>query len=353
MTKAAETYSLLQIAELAGGRVAGDGEFRIAGVAPLRAALATQLGLLADPRYLPELAESGAGAILVSEALAEHVADDPRPKVIVKSPHLAMLPLLQRLDPTPRYEAGVHPTAVLEAGVVLGAGVSIGAFAVIEAGASIGEGTRIGHHCVVGRRSTIGRDGYLHPHVVIYAGVTIGDRVALHSGCSVGVDGFGYAFGEGRHNKIPQVGRVVIGDDVEVGANTVIDRGSIGNTSVGDGSKLDNLVQVAHNVTVGRHVVMAALSGLAGSTIVEDYVQMAGQSATPGHLTLGKGAILHPRAVPIADVAPGKAVMGFPARDQKEQMRIHAAEGKLPDLIRKVRALEKEVAALKAEPDND
>ncbi len=353
MTQGAETFTLSQIAEWAGGRVAGDGDFRIGGVAPLRAAGATQLGLLADPRYLPELAESAAGAILVSEALAEHVADDPRPKVVVTSPHLAMLPLLQRLDPTPRYAAGVHPTAVLETGVVLRAGVSIGAFAVIEAGAVIGEGTRIGHHCVIGRGATIGRDGYLHPHVVIYAGVVIGDRVALHTGCRIGVDGFGYAFGEGHHNKIPQVGRVVIGNDVEVGANTTVDRGSIGDTSVGDGTKLDNLVQVAHNVSIGRHVVMAALSGLAGSTILEDYVQMAGQSASPGHIRIGKGSILHPRAVPFSDVPPGSAIMGFPARDLKDQMRIYAAEGKLPDLIRKVRALEKEVAGLKAEHSDD
>ena len=351
MIQGADSFTLSQIAELARGRVSGDGDFVVVGVAPIRTASANQLGLLADSRYLGDVESSGAGALLVSEALAEHVAADLRPKVVVQAPHLAMVPLLAKLDPTPRYEPGVHPTAVLEKGVVLGAGVSIGAYAVIEAGASIGDGTRIGHHCVIGRRTSIGSDCYLHAHVVVYAGAVIGDRVALHSGCRVGVDGFGYAFGDGRHNKVPQIGRMIIGNDVEIGANTVLDRGSIGDTTIGDGTKLDNLVQIAHNSEVGRHVVMAALAGLAGSTVLEDYVQMAGQSATTGHLRVGKGAILHPRAVPMRDVAPGAAVMGFPARDKNEQMRIHAAGAKLPDLIRKVRALEKEVAALKGGDD--
>ena len=340
------SFRLKTIAENAGGRVVGDGDATVRGIAPLRDAGPDDLGLLADPRYVRDAVHSAAGALLVATALEAHLAEDPRPRVVVDDPYRAMVPLLEALDPTPTYAPGVHPTAVLESGVVLGADVSVGPYAVIEAGARIGEGTRVGAHCVVGRDARLGAGCRLHPHVVVYANTVLGDRVTVHAGSRLGVDGFGYAFHDGAYLKVPQVGRVVIGDDVEIGANTVLDRGSIGDTTVGTGTKLDNLIQIGHNTRIGNHVAMAAQCGISGSTTIEDYVQMGGQSASTGHLTIGKGTRMSPRAVPISDVEPGSTLMGYPARDQKEHMRIYAAQAKLPDLIRKVRRLEQEIARL-------
>ncbi len=341
-------FVLREIAQASGGRVVGDPERRVRGVAPLRDAGSDELGLVADPRYIREVEDSRAGALLVAASLESHLESDSRPRVVVEDPHAAMLPLLEALDPTPSYAPGVHPTAVIERGVEIGPEVSVGPYAVLEEGAEIGAGTRIGAHCVVGRGARIGERGHLHPHVVLYPNTFLGDDVVLHSGARVGVDGFGYVFEGGRYRKVPQVGRVKAGDGVEIGANTVVDRGSIGDTRLGDGTKLDNLIQIGHNTRIGDHVVMAAQCGISGSTTIEDYVQMGGQAASTGHLTIGKGSRLSPRGTPISDVPPGSTLMGYPARDQKEHMRIYAAQGKLPDLIRKVRRLERELEELRA-----
>ncbi len=342
--------TLARIAEWSGGRVHGDDSTPIERVRPLDRADEGSLGLVADARYVGGVAGSNAGALLVAAELEDRVAEvDDRPRVVVEDPRSAMIPILARLDPTPRHPPGVHPTAVVEHGVRLGEGVSVGPRAVLEEGAVIGRGTRIGAHCVIGRGARIGEAGYLHPHVVVYADSVVGDRVILHAGACIGADGFGYAFEEGRYVKIPQVGRAVLGDDVEIGANSCIDRGSIGDTEIGDGVKIDNLVQMAHNVRIGEHGAFAALNGVAGSTVIGAYARFAGQVGVTGHIELADRVTAGPatkilQSVPESDTT----IMGFPARSQRESTRLWAAERRLPDLLRRVRSLEKRLEAVSA-----
>jgi UDP-3-O-[3-hydroxymyristoyl] glucosamine N-acyltransferase len=338
--------SLGTIASLAGGRVEGDAAFEIRRPAPLHDAGPSDLALLADEKYLAAVADSGAGALITTPALSEQL-DDPRPRVLVENPRAALLPLMQQLDPTPRFSPGVHPTAVLAEGVLLGQGVSIGPYAVLEEGAVIGDGTRVGSHSVIGPGATLGRDCYLHPHVVVYAGVAIGDRAILQAGARVGSDGFGFVVHEGAYRKIPHVGGCILGDDVEIGANSCVDRGSMGDTSVGSGTKLDNLVQIAHNVKVGEHSVFAALVGIGGSTDIGPWAQFGGQSGAVGHLSLGKGVKVSAQAGITNDFPDGAEVTGWPARDLKSQYRVYGASQKLPDALKRLRALEKEVAEMR------
>ena len=349
MTRA-EGISLETIAALAGGSVEGDPSFVIRRPAPLHDAGPQDLGLLADQKYLGAVADSGAGALITTPDLAREL-NDPRPRVLVDNPRAALLPLMQRLDPTPAFAAGVHPTAVLGDGVVLGEGVSIGAYAVLETGAVIGDGTRVGSHCVVGPRARLGKGCYLHPHVVVYAEVEIGDRVILQAGARIGSDGFGFVVHDGAYQKIPHVGGCVLADDVEVGANSCIDRGSMGRTMVGRGTKLDNLVQIAHNVTLGEHGVFAALNGIAGSTTIGPWAQFGGQAGVIGHLTLGKGVKASAQAGVTSDLPDGAEVTGWPARDLKSQYKVYGASQKLPDALKRLRALERELESLRARLD--
>ena len=341
------------IAGWCGGRVHGDPATEVDAVRPVGRADGRSLGLVADPRYLDAVPGSGAGAFLVSSELADRVARiDDRPRLVVDDPRAAMIPILVRLDPTPRYEAGVHPTAVLEAGVQLGEAASVGPYAVLERGAVLGARTRVGAHCVVGRGARVGEVGYLHPHAVLYAGTILGDRVVVHAGARIGSDGFGYVFDEGRASKIPQVGRAVLGDDVEVGANTCVDRGSIGDTEVGEGVKLDNLVQLGHNARLGAHGAFAAQTGIAGSTSVGPYARIAGQVGITGHIEVGSGVTIAPatkifQSVPEADAE----LMGLPGTDAREARKFWAAQRRLPELLKRVRALEKELDAMRLRID--
>lgn len=345
--KTTEGMTLETIAEWTGGRLVGDGSVLVRRPAPLETASADELGMLADRKYLAAASQSGAGALLVSEEL-EGELDDARPRVLVPDARAALVPILHRLDPTPSHEPGVHPTAVLERGVRLGDAVSIGPYAVIEEEAVVGDGTRVGAHSVVGRGARVGRECYLFPHVVIYANSVLGDRVRVHAGARLGSDGFGYVVHEGRYVKVPQVGGCVIGDDVEIGANTCLDRGSIGDTVVGSGSKLDNLVHLAHNVRLGEHGALAAMVGIAGSTTIGPWAQFGGQSGAVGHVRLGAGVRVSAQAGIIGDLDDGAEVSGFPARDMKSQMRAWGASAKLPDAMKRLRALERQVESVRA-----
>ena len=336
------TLSLEEVASLTGGRVEGDPETRIRDVAPAREAGPHDLALLADRRYLEDLEEGEAAAVLVSEELAEE-ASSPAARVVVDDAHRALIPLLERLHPTPEAEAGVHHTAVLGRDVRLGAGVTVGPYAVVEAGAEIGDGVRIGAHAVVGEGCRIGAGSVLHPHVVLYAGTVLGERVILHAGARIGVDGFGYVFTEEEHRKVPQVGGCVVADDVEIGANTTVDRGSIGRTEVGRGSKIDNLVQLGHNVRLGPLCVLASQVGVAGSTRLGAGVMCGGQVGIGGHLDVGDGVRLGGQAGVIGDVPADETWTGYPARPHREALRASALTFKLPELLRRIRALEARV----------
>jgi len=238
-----------------------------------------------------------------------------------------------RLYPAPPRPAGVHPTAVVEAGAVLGAGVALGPYVVVGAGAHLGDRVTIMAGSVVGAGVEVGDDTILHPLVVLYPGAQIGRRVILHSGVRIAVDGFGYVRGPEGHVRIPHIGHAVIGDDVEIGANSTVDRGSVDDTVIGPGTKMDNLVQVGHNCRIGARCLLMAQVGVAGSMRIEDDVILAGQVGLAGHFTIGKGARIGAQSGVMADVPAGASYFGYPARPVREAMRGVAALARLTKIV--------------------
>jgi len=336
-------HSLASLANEIEAQIVGE-DRAVSGIAPLAQASADEIGLLAHRRYLQDLPGSRAGALLVSAEIDALVRDDARPRLVVENAHRAMADLLELLWPRVEDVAEVHPTVVLGRGVTLGRDVVIGPYVVIEDDVAIGDGVRIGAHAVIGSASRIGSGSVLHPHVVLYPHTVLGRRVVLHAGVCIGVDGFGYVEGDAGLKKVPQVGGCTLGDDVEIGANTTIDRGSIGQTRVMAGVRIDNLVHLGHNVIVGSHTVLAAQVGVAGSTKIGSGVQSGGQAGINGHISVGDGARLAGQAGVWSDVPPGQTVMGFPARPRGEYLRGMAAQEKVPELLRRVRRLEEQLA---------
>ena len=333
------TLTLGELASLVDGRLSGDGQLEIGGVSPLATAAPDQIAPLVAARYRADVPASRAGALLVAAELEKGLADT-RPRVVVGDPHAALIPILARFHPEPRGASGVHPTAVLGRGVRLGAGVEVGPYVVLGEGTDVGDDARVGAHAVVGRGCRIGAESVLHPHVTLYHGVLVGRRVILHSGARIGADGFGYASSGEGHLKVPQVGGCIVEDDVEIGANTCVDRGSIGDTVIGRGSKLDNLVHVAHNVRIGPHCALTALVGIAGSTTVGAGVMFGGQSGVIGHLSIGDGARVGAKAAVFQDVPAGSTVVGIPASEHRPMLRAFSLFPRLPEIFRRIRALE-------------
>lgn len=344
-TQDSQTLSAGQVAEIVGGRMEGDPSVQVRGIAPLGQARGEDLGFLAAGRYLRDFEGTEAGALLVSQELAASVAAHPS-RVVVDDPRQAVVPLLAHFFPDAPPSPGIHSTAILGKGVVLGKELTVGPYAVIGDGTSLEDGARIGAHSVVGENCVVGRESVLHPHVVLYPNTVLGSRVELHAGVRIGADGFGYVPTEEGIRKVPQVGGCVIGDDVEVGANACIDRGSIGRTEIGASTKIDNLVQIGHNVRVGRAVFMAAQAGIAGSIDIGDGVMIGGQAGLAGHLDIGAGAKLAAQAGVIGDVPAGMTVTGFPARENREFLRAMANLFKLPKALRKVREIDERLATL-------
>lgn len=326
------------IAATVGGQLIGDPQAAVRGIAPLDRAKTDDLSFLASPKYTRLLSESNAGIVLVTPDLSSSPGP-ARARIVVAKPHDALLSLIPRFYRSPSREPGVHRTAVIGRNAEIGDNVSVGAYAVVEDGASIGDGTSIGSHAVVGSGVRIGKDSQLYPSVTVYSGTDIGNRVIVHAGARLGSDGFGYVFREGRHEKIPHVGRCIIEDDVEIGANTTIDRGSIDDTVIGAGTKIDNLVHIAHNCRIGRLCLIMAQVGMAGSTRVEDGCILAGQVGISGHHTIGKGATLAAQAGVFGDIPPGETWSGYPARPHKESLRAQAALFRLAPLLRKIEQL--------------
>lgn len=326
------------VSGLVGGELRGDPATQVSGIAPLHRAGPSDVTFLASARYSAAAEKAQPGILLV----APELADTPTRAgavIVVPRPHEAMLALLPQFHRAPVRVPGIHATARIGRGASIGEGVSVEEYAVIGAGARIADGVWIGPHAVVGDGVSVGRDSVLYAHSTLYSGTEIGERVIVQSGARVGSDGFGYVFRDGEHARIPHVGRCLIGDDVDIGANTTIDRGSIDDTVVGAGTKIDNLVQVGHNVKIGRLCLLMAQVGIAGSAQVEDGVILAGQAGIGGHLTIGAGARIAGQSGVFGDVPAGESWSGYPARPHRESLRSSAALLKLSQMIGRLEKL--------------
>jgi UDP-3-O-[3-hydroxymyristoyl] glucosamine N-acyltransferase len=332
-----------EAATLVGGRLIGDPGGVIRSVAPLDRAQEHDLSFLATAQYAPVFARSCAGVTLILPDLAD--AAGPATRVVVDDPHAALRALLPRLYPPPERVPGVHSTARIGRGVALSPDTTVEAYAVIGDGARIGSRSWVGSHATIGAGVVIGADVRLHPHVSLYSGTELHDRVIVHAGARLGSDGFGYIYQDGAHRPIPQVGRCIIEQDVDIGANSTIDRGSIDDTVIGAGTKIDNLVHIAHNVRIGKRCLLMAQVGVAGSVRIGDDCILAGQVGVSGHHTIGAGVILAAQAGVFGNIPAGEKWSGYPARPHSESLRAQAALFKLPKLIRALERLVEESSA--------
>jgi UDP-3-O-[3-hydroxymyristoyl] glucosamine N-acyltransferase len=334
----ARTITADAIAALVSGELIGDGTVAVSAVAPLDRAGETDLSMLSVAKYSPLMATTRAGIVLVDPEFRD-VASSAGARIIVEKPQEKLVGLLPSLYPEHDARPGVAATARIGKGATIGRRSSIGEYAVIGAGATIGDGVVVGPHCVIGDGVSVGTDSRLWPGVTLYSGARIGDRVFIHAGARIACDGFGYVFRDGAHQKIPHVGRCIIGDDVEIGANSTIDRGSIDDTVVGNGTKIDNLVHIAHNVRIGEKCLLMAQVGVAGSVTIGDGAILAGQAGISGHLTIGAGARLAAQAGVFGDIPAGETWSGYPARPHRDSLRASAALFKLAGMMRKLEKL--------------
>ena len=331
--------TLREVAELIGGWVAPENhDIAISGVASLADGGEGDISFFGNPKYLPVLKKCKSTAVLVPHGFGEEVGPA---RIWVDNPSASFARLLEHFAPEPvKYEPGIHPSAVVSPSARLGQGVRVEAFAVIEAGTEIGDNSIIGAHSFIGEKVRIGSGTHIYPHVTVRERTLIGDRVVLHSGVVLGSDGFGYEFRNGRQEKIPQTGIVQIDNEVEIGANTTVDRARFGRTWIQEGAKLDNLVQIGHNVTIGKHSVICAHVGISGSTRVGNYVTLAGKVGVNGHIEIGDGAIVTAMAGVTKSVEPKEVLIGLPARPMKEFKTNFVLLHNIHRLYERVKALE-------------
>lgn len=343
-------FTLTELAVKLGGALRGSGGSVITGVADLLEAGPTEASWVSSDRYAGKIAQSRAGVVLVGPDFPETTV----PSIVCPNIQRAVATLLSLFArPISRPEAGIHPTAVIHETARIGADVAIGPFAVIDRNVEVGRGTLIHAGVFIGRDSRVGEDCVLWPHVVVRDGCVIGNRVVLHPCAVIGSDGFGYHFDEGRHVRVPHTGGVIIGDDVEVGACSCVDRSKFGNTIVGRGTKIDNLVQVGHNVQIGENCVVAAQTGIAGSARVGSFCVFGGKAGVTDNLSIGDGARLAGGvAIATRNVPPGTTISGFPGRDHREHMRELATLHRLPALLEQIRELKARVERLEAAANN-
>lgn len=340
--------TIAQIAEACGGAFIGppgDARRPIRGVQTLAESGPDEVTWLTDEKHLKNLADCKAAAVIGRE---DHVGDHPR-ALLVKDPALAIAKVLDLFHlPTHAPKQGIHPSAIVDPTAVIGENVAIGAYVVIGPAARIGKNTIIHPGVSIGADVAIGENCRLYDRCVIYDRCTLGKRVILHAGTVIGADGFGYIFREGAHRRLAHIGTVLIEDDVEIGANSCVDRAKIGVTVIGKGTKIDNLVQVAHNVQIGPCCMLAALTGIAGSTRLGTGVVMGGQSGVVDGVDVGDGVRIAAHSAVTKNVKPGQSVVGFPAMESKEAYRIDARVRKLPKLHEQVAELTKRLAQLEA-----
>jgi len=343
------SLTLARIAELTGGRLAGDGARTIDRVRPLGEAQPTDLSFVANAKAVAGLAESRAGALIVLEGLRVSGRDI----VFHPQPQTAMSQVARELYPDVAPPVGVHDLAVVDPTARLGAGVRVAPFAVIEADAVLGDGVSIGAGVHVARGVTIGAGTVVHARVVLYPRVSIGKQCLIHAGAVLGADGFGFVTTDGHHEKIPQVGGVEIADDVEIGANSCIDAGTLAPTRVGENTKIDDLVMIGHNNQIGRSVLLCGQVGLAGSNEIGDNVILTGQTGVSGHLRVGKGAMAAAKCAITRNVGPGEKVAGVPHMPLGLWRRVWKASQRLPEMRREMKALLRRVDDLERLVDTE
>ena len=327
-----------ELAQYLGLRVEGDSKVEISGVASPERAAKTDLIYIDSRKHHDRAAKSKSACIFAAPGLRI----EGKTSIETDNPKLAFVKAAEWLLTKVEVEAKIHRTAVVGSNVLLGANVAIGPYVVIEDDVVIGDQTKIDAFCFLGNGARVGQSCRLHPRVTLYSGARLGDRVEVHSGAVIGGDGFGYVFGEGRHWKFPQVGSVKVGSDVEIGCNTTVDRGSLGETWIGHGVKIDNLVQVAHNVEIGNHTVLAAQVGISGSSVLGDYVIVGGQAGLADHCMIDDRAIVGAQTgvLPGKKIRAGETVWGTPARNLDKFKQQYARFSHLQDLDDRLRKLE-------------
>jgi UDP-3-O-[3-hydroxymyristoyl] glucosamine N-acyltransferase len=337
-----------ELAEWLGATFEGDGEKDVARAAALETAGGDDLAFVGNRKAAAQADASAAGCLIVPPDFPNAGG---RTVIRAAEPRTAFARAVARLHPAPAACPGIHPTAVVDAAAELGDGVAIGAYVTIGAASRIGNGTRIGAGCAIGSRVSIGPGSTLHSNVTIYDDVDVGARAVLHSGCVLGADGFGFVMADGRYEKFPQIGRVVLGDDVEIGANSCVDRAALGVTWIGEGTKLDNMVHVAHNCRIGRHVVVAAQTGFSGGVVVEDYAVIGGQVGIGDKARIETRAVLGSGCGVLTSkiVRAGQVVWGTPARPLKEHLEQLANLGRLPEVRAELAELRRRLQELEGE----
>lgn len=335
-------FTVAELAQYLGCKFIGDGNLEIYRIKAIEEAKKGDITFLANPKYQQKAVETKASCIITSdEKLAEH-----HTIILCPDPYYSFAQLLDLIYPERESEAGIHEWSYVDDTATLGTNVTIFPFTFISDGVDIGNNVEIHPGVYIGPDTSIGADTRIYANVTIMDSVRIGRRCIVHSGTTIGSDGFGYAFHEGIHFKVPQIGGVEVGDDVEIGANVTIDRGTLGNTRIGNGVKIDNLVQVAHNVQIGDYCILVSQSGISGSAKLGKYVTLAGQTGVVGHIEIGDGVIAGGRAGITKNVPPGKIVSGFPLADHKDFLKRMAAFSNLPQTVKQVRELKKRVEEL-------
>jgi UDP-3-O-[3-hydroxymyristoyl] glucosamine N-acyltransferase len=341
MDPAGNSYSLSDLVARFGGEAVGDDSVRIHQVAPLDDAEPGQLSFLSNLRYERQLASTRASAVLVGPGARDATA---LPRIVCANPYAYFAKVSTLINPRMRRQAGVDPRAVIDPRASVASSAFVGPCAVIEAGATIGEGAEVHAGCYVGFDASIGRDCVLNPRVVVYQRCSLGERAIVHSGSVIGADGFGMAMESGKWLKIPQIGRVIIGDDVEIGANTTIDRGAMGDTVIEDGVKLDNQIQIGHNCRIGAHTAIAGCVGIAGSTRIGKYCRIGGSAMIGGHLDIADNVeISGGTTVPKSIVAAGTYTSVFPVSPHDEWLKNASMLRHLRDMRDRIRRLEEQL----------
>ncbi len=337
--------TLREIAALIDGEIIGDDNVVITGVAGIKEAVPGDITFLANPKYIPFIEKTKASAIIVSP----DIKSAPKPIICLENPSLGFEKVVLLFSQfRVRHPKGIHPTAVLGKDVSLGKNVAIGPYVIIEDDVCLGDNTIIYAGSYIGHSAKIGCDTLIYANVTIRESVNIGNRVVVHSGTVIGSDGFGFATINGKHHRIPQIGTVVIEDDVDIGSNVTIDRARFDKTIIGKGTKIDNLVQIAHNVVIGENSIIVAQVGISGSTNIGNGVTFAGQSGAAGHLTVGDGGIVAGRAGVIKSIPANTMVSGFPAKPHEIAKKVNACVQNLPKLYEKVNSLKKKIEELEA-----